>query len=650
VLNFIRARLDQQDQVLTADFNPWLFSSTQELLTQFFDLIGGLLEVRLKKKREDLGRILAAVGSVASVASVAVPGVSVNPGQAMSNIGQLLTDPNIQEMRDRVADALGSAGKRVVVLIDDIDRLDVEETYLLFRLIKLVAGFKNTSYVLAFDRRVVAASLARRYPEQEEAGDSFIEKIIQVPLDLPPARLDLVHGVVFEGIDDLLREERIELDQEAVARFRLSFDRDLGPDFRTPRAANRYLNALRFAVPCLGQEVDVVDLLLLEGVRTCMPKLYTWLSANKPLLTLPALRLGGSVDQGTVDSLNTSLNMVETHRQARAKSLVESLFPIVQGIWGNTLWGEGNWSDAWASHRRAASAEYFDRFFAYSVPPGDVAEGVVDDIVDRASTGEDVAERIAELFDDGRASPLLAKLQLRLESLPQTALPGLVTAITAASDRLDLSDERVFSLSTAERAALLIASLVTGVEQEEERSALALSVARAAEPLGMAMEIYRWASRTGDDIASLAPGVLEAMDEELAARIVDADKGNPLFVSDPEAAPRLYGLVLRSERATELGQQVLAHVKTATDATTLIRAYMTRTTDMETGRRGRAPLDANSLEALSALVDPQVLLALVTAEHADFVPNPDVVEIYGDDPTSIACNYILLMGRTNAKE
>jgi predicted KAP-like P-loop ATPase len=71
VLNFVRARLENHDNVLVADFNPWMFASTEELLSEFFALIAEVLHQRLSTRAEDLGKILANVGQIASAASIA---------------------------------------------------------------------------------------------------------------------------------------------------------------------------------------------------------------------------------------------------------------------------------------------------------------------------------------------------------------------------------------------------------------------------------------------------------------------------------------------------------------------------------------------------------------------------------------------------
>src|SRR5258708_7345512 len=73
--------------------------------------------------------------------------------------GDKLSTVELDELKTRVSKILVEAGHRVVVFIDDIDRLDRREIHAILKLIKLSASFQNTAYVLAFDDEMVSASL-----------------------------------------------------------------------------------------------------------------------------------------------------------------------------------------------------------------------------------------------------------------------------------------------------------------------------------------------------------------------------------------------------------------------------------------------------------------------------------------------------------
>ena len=57
----------------------------------------------------------------------------------------------------------------------------------------------------------------------------------------------------------------------------------LEPRLTTPRLGKLYANALTFALPLLKGEVDIVDLMLIEGIRIFYPNLYAEIRGNPDL-------------------------------------------------------------------------------------------------------------------------------------------------------------------------------------------------------------------------------------------------------------------------------------------------------------------------------------------------------------------------------
>lgn len=70
--------------------------------------------------------------------------------------------------------------QRIIVLIDDIDRLRREEVRELVKLVRLTGDFPNIVYVLAFDRKRVELALG----DDDETGRAYLEKIVQVGFDV----------------------------------------------------------------------------------------------------------------------------------------------------------------------------------------------------------------------------------------------------------------------------------------------------------------------------------------------------------------------------------------------------------------------------------------------------------------------------------
>ena len=216
VLNFIETALEENDHVVCIRFNPWRYGSEEQLLERFFFDIANAIDAAIvtsgEKIRQFLDKVVVPIGEASGSKAIG------------EGISKFLTGPNLIQLRERIETALETAEKRVVIFVDDIDRLEKEEIHATFRLVKLTADFKNTAYVLAFDDGVVSAALQERYASRTgNAGRSFLEKIIQVPLHLPGVDSRTLKAFCFQGVDEALRIAEIELNDEQVQFFATSF-------------------------------------------------------------------------------------------------------------------------------------------------------------------------------------------------------------------------------------------------------------------------------------------------------------------------------------------------------------------------------------------------------------------------------------------
>jgi len=238
-----------------------------------------------------------------------------------------MSEVDLEEQRRRVNDLLETEGTRVVIFMDDIDRLDRDEIHSVFRLRKLAADFSFITYVVAFDETVVGHALAERYPGSPESGSSFLEKIIQVPMRLPPASEADLLRLCLREVSRLLEQNAIEITDEDVYRFRDAFDPCVGPSLRPPRLVGRYINSLEFVLPMVHREVNAVDLLLLEAMRIFYTELHEAVFRAKAVV----LGVGRSPSPAEVQTaLSDGLSALSGAAPSRALALVAKIFPRAQ--------------------------------------------------------------------------------------------------------------------------------------------------------------------------------------------------------------------------------------------------------------------------------------------------------------------------------
>jgi predicted KAP-like P-loop ATPase len=308
--------LAQYPDVVVFRFNPWQFGGEEQLLRGFFDSLADVLGESLKGFKEAIGGILEKYGGILSAASVHMAhgsGVTIDPGKGVAALGRSLSSIQLQQLRVRLEKILRDSGKQVVILVDDIDRLDRSEIHAIFKLIKLSASFEHTTYVLAFDDEMVAAALGEKYGSGDiAAGRAFLEKIIQVPLHLPPAEITELRQVAFDELNAILEQSQIGLTREQVEQFFVSFQGAIQDQMKTPRQAKRLANAISFALPILKGEANPVDVMLIEATRVIFPKLYAAIRDN-PDLFLVAREYG-------------------EREEDRQKRLLELIDPALNGL------------------------------------------------------------------------------------------------------------------------------------------------------------------------------------------------------------------------------------------------------------------------------------------------------------------------------
>lgn len=628
-LRLMEIALKDHSHVVIVRFNPWHFPSEAQLIRAFFETLADTLGRSLPTWKEDVGRLLSRYGGLISLASVSFlqGAVQISPGEGLRQLGESLSTVELDTLRARLEHILNESGKRCVILIDDIDRLDRQEIQAIFKLVKLSASFRHTVYVLAFDDEVVADSLGEKYGRGGgEAGRSFLEKIIQVPLHLPPADFLSLRRLTFEGVDAALRLAGIELTTDQVQTLVYQFGEGLQRRLITPRQAKRYANALAFALPILKGEVDPVDQLLLEGLRLFYPALYGIIRDNPDVF----LEVGGRHSREQADReraiavIGRGLEGLDPAEQEAAKSILQFLFPRLKGVYGNTVYG-GDAEERWTRAQRICSPDYFHRFFRYAVPPGDVADQTVESFLGGAA-GADAATALRGFAERGAAPRLVAKLRLREDSIDAGLAEALALLISRNASALPREATLFGFDSTHSQAAILVMKLVRRISPGAVREALARRIIHESDDLRFAFECLRWFRAREDEPEPerLLPAAVEQeLGVVLSARIRDAAAAQPLYDAFPSDTPaflwawKTYGTP--GEATDYLTARFAAHPE---ETTRFLAAFVPTAWGGEYGLPHKSDLQRDSYDAVVNVIAPDILGAHLKAVYGAELDDP----------------------------
>lgn len=619
-LNLMKLALAEYDDVICISFNPWYFGSDEQLLRAFFKTLADGLGKSLPTRAEEIGELLQRYGLLLSVASLSFGGglVQVSPGNALGDLGKTLSTVELDELRSRLEKLLFGTGKRIIVLIDDIDRLDRREIQAMLKVVKLSAGFNHTSYLLAFDDEWVAAAIGERYGEGgASAGRNFLEKIVQVPLHLPRPDQLALRKLAFEGVEEALRIAEITLSQEEADAFMRHFVDGLEPRLSTPRQAKLYGNVLSFALPMLRGEVHSVDHILIEGIRVFYPKLYMVIRDNSEHF-LTTGDVGGQRNddfrQRTKQLISDALIGTGVTEDQIGRRLLEPLFPRLSGTYGNVEYGS-DWDKTWENDQRIASRAYFSRYFSYGIPPGDLSDIQIDSFIELVQTAppEEADEQIQKFANDGALSNFIRKLRARENNLPHQTARTLARTIARNGKCLPRERDMMLSDWTFGQAAVLVGQLMKSIDDQDIRSTAAREIVDAADPLPFANECWRWLRKWNDkpeEARILPKNVEDELAERLVERIEASWAESPLYTTFQRDAPRLFWLWQHHTSPDHVLKLVRDRLNQhPEELDELLDTYVGLAWGMASGLPHRSNFDRSDYDSVTAFLDAEYIVA-----------------------------------------
>lgn len=274
VLNLVKEQLSNSGTILV-EYNPWLLSGVEELVDGLFREIDAKLNKKGVKYRAAIDKIIDYGEMLTPLTSVPVVGAWANgvlmPFQVMAKHRNLRTT-SVVEQKEQVAEALTNMDSSIVVIVDDIDRLDKVEVREIFKLVRLTANFPNVIYLLSFDRIRVENALT----EDGVPGRAYLEKIVQNGFEIPLIPRKVLTREVAQALDSALEQVKVRLDREVWDNTLLNI---VVPAIKNMRDVRRLAMAVRSTAAALTDSIEVSDIVTLETMRLFLPDAFWYLVA-----------------------------------------------------------------------------------------------------------------------------------------------------------------------------------------------------------------------------------------------------------------------------------------------------------------------------------------------------------------------------------
>lgn len=292
-LNYIATQEQTDDAPIIIKFNPWNYSNSEQLISQFFhsiiiDLENEDKELKSKNKKnnmlESVGEALRTYSSLLEytvfipvIGPYTIPLKELAKDTSNSISNKYANSPTVEKQKEEVEDSLKKINKKIIIVIDDIDRLNNEQIRLIFRLVNSLAGFSNMIYLLSYDKDVVVRALEK---EQQYKGEEYLEKIIQANFEIPMYDGEAIYDYLKEKINPFLKQEKEYDDQY----FNTVYRNCVIPFVDSIRDVNRILNVFMFKYELIKEEINCIDLLAITTFQVCEHSIFNWIVKNTAVL------------------------------------------------------------------------------------------------------------------------------------------------------------------------------------------------------------------------------------------------------------------------------------------------------------------------------------------------------------------------------
>lgn len=260
------------------EFNPWNSMSPQTLIEDYFHQLNNFVSPIYSPLEKSLFSYAHALTQV---------DIDQNLTQLIKLIPNI-SEKSLDKLKGNVEKGLKQLDKPILVVIDDIDRLEKEELFEVLRLIRNTGNFTNLIYLVAYDEKYVTQQLKHK---DIYDGRLFLEKIFVTQVALPKVDLTEVFLTFKTQLRSMVKKSTwINSCLDKLQSYEIeNIKRALYSYRRAKHFARQLSTSAIFLYDYLGKNrFSLHDLLFIELLRFLSPSLYDILT-NKPTYFLSSI-------------------------------------------------------------------------------------------------------------------------------------------------------------------------------------------------------------------------------------------------------------------------------------------------------------------------------------------------------------------------
>jgi len=411
-------------------YNPWKNFDDKKIVQDFFDELSssiGKYDLQLSKKIKKYGKDLTKLDD------------SFFSKLVEMTVDSMASESTLTGLFDEINNSIDRIQKKIIVFVDDLDRLTGNELIDVLKLIRNTANFRNTFFIVAYDHNYVLNTIEKK--NLISSKEEYLHKIVQLEITLPTFQKNILiqfleaqikeYKHLAYGFDkiqlaiteilaiNVLISPKLRTSQTDPAELSDFFSRSERTDdsllfrvFQNIRDVVRFVNSFKVSFESIGEFADIYEIILLEILKVKYLSIYQLIS-NTRFLNLKDEQYEFNFDDydyfitdETAKAINIKLNEREV-----IKVILNSIFNSKRKIY----------------FRSIKYPRYFDIYFTYQAPQLIQLEKIesalkaqdIDQIIDviDESVTQKTFDDLRNFFDSQAEFTSKSEFQIILQSL-----------------------------------------------------------------------------------------------------------------------------------------------------------------------------------------------------------------------------------------
>lgn len=259
LLNLIKNNLSKNHKNVIVEFSPRQSASVSDIQKDFLSVFSEKLVKYHSGMHKLMNKYSQAIGAIPD---------NIWPVRLFFGYNHL----SPQQLRKKINKIISCSGVRIIVLIDDFDRLSGDEIKEVLKLIDKNAAFPNTFFLTAYDKERTNDVIAQALNDAKKSDytDKYFSLEIPVPIRRPGHYIHILRNHVLDMVKLGNLPYSLSTIDSAISRVKPF----IGEYLPTVRDIKRYANYLAVSIAAVKDDVLLDDFMLVSLIRYKHPLEY----------------------------------------------------------------------------------------------------------------------------------------------------------------------------------------------------------------------------------------------------------------------------------------------------------------------------------------------------------------------------------------